>query len=113
MLRRPMPMLLQTAPSLAADYGTTLLESALVLAVTAGVAYLAMRTWGARFLLGVRPSALRVEQSFRLDAHSGLVIVEIEGRRLLLATHASAAPRLLLELGKETAAEAPDGGSAP
>jgi len=94
----------QAAGSLAGDYTSSLLQAVVVLALTAALAYLSLRFGAARGLLGgllggSRGKQLQIEESVRLDARNQLVIVQVEGRRLLLATHAQEAARLLLELG--------------
>lgn len=102
-----MSTLLQAGASLLSDYTASLLQAVVVLALTAALAYLSLRFGAARGLLGPRGGkGLQVESSVRLDARSQLLIVRVEGRRLLLATHAQGAARLLLELGP-VGAEAP------
>ena len=93
-----MNLLLQAA-SVLADYTSSLLSAVLVLVATGGLAYVSLRFGAARGLLGVgRGKLMQIEDRVRLDARSQLVIVQIEGRRLLLSTHTHDAARLLLEL---------------
>lgn len=88
------------ASALATDYALSLLQAVVVLGLTAALAYLTLRFGAARGLLGsARGKLIQVEESVRVDSKSGLLIVRVEGRRLLLATHSHAAPQLLLELG--------------
>jgi flagellar biogenesis protein FliO len=86
------------------DYGTSLLSAVLALAITAGLSYLLVRflptsRWLGRF--AGRARLLEIEDMLRLDAKSTLVIVRVEGRRLLLASHGSAAPTLITELAPQ------------
>jgi len=92
------------ATSLATDYALSLLQAVVVLGLTAALAYLTLRFGAARGLLGsTRGKLIQVEESVRLDPKSSLVIVRIEGRRLLVSTHAQGAPRLVLELAPSAA----------
>lgn len=94
--------LLQAASALS-DYGSSLLSAVIVLAGTAALAYVSLRFGAARGLLGVgRSQRMQIEDRLRLDARSQLVIVQVEGKRVLLATHAHEAARLVLELGPTT-----------
>ena len=93
-----MSTLLQAASALT-DYTSSLLSAVIVLAATAGLAYVSLRFGAARGLLGAaRGKSMQIEERVRLDARSQLVIVQIEGRRLLLSTHTHDAARLVLEL---------------
>jgi flagellar biogenesis protein FliO len=107
----------QAGGALASDYATSLLQVLVVLALTAGLAYATLRFGAARGLLpGARGKLLTVEESVRIDPKTSLVIVRVEGRRLLLATHAQGAARLLIELASSTpqpAAEQPRSRLAP
>src|SRR5262245_48228319 len=83
------------------DYGTSLLSALLALAITVGLSYLLLRTLPAQRWLGRfagRARLLEIEDMLRIDAKSTLLIVRVEGRRLLLASHGSAAPTLITEL---------------
>jgi flagellar biogenesis protein FliO len=104
----------QAAGALASDYATSLLQVLLVLAVTAALAYGSLRFGAARGLFpSARGKLLQVEESVRIDAKSSLVIVRVEGRRLLLATHAQGAPQLLVELGASAPEPASQAGREP
>jgi hypothetical protein len=73
-------------------------QALVALLVISGLAVLCLR-WLARQGLGrARGKSLLVEERIALDAHSALLVVRVENRRLLLATHRSAAARLLAEL---------------
>jgi flagellar biogenesis protein FliO len=83
------------------DYGTSLLSALIALALTAGLSYLLVRflpsaTWLGRF--AGRARLMEIEDMLRIDAKSTLLIVRVEGRRLLLASHGGAAPTLISEL---------------
>lgn len=109
-----MSPLLQATASLASDYSASLLQAVVVLAITAGLAYLSLRFGAARGLLGAsRSKRLQIEDSLRLDARSRLVIVQVEGRRLLLATHTQGAARLVLELAPSGAETSPGARAEP
>jgi flagellar biogenesis protein FliO len=95
------------------DYGMSLLSALLALAITAGLSYLLVRfvpstRWLGRF--AGRARLLEIEDMLRIDPKSTLLIVRVEGRRLLLASHSGAAPRLITELA---AAPKPDDGATP
>lgn len=84
------------------DYGTSLLSALLALAITAGLSYLLVRflpsaRWLGRF--AGRARLMEIEDMLRIDAKSTLLIVRVENRRLLLASHSGAAPSLIGELG--------------
>jgi flagellar biogenesis protein FliO len=86
------------------EYGTSLLSALLALAITAGLSYLLVRfrplsPWLGRF--AGRTRLMEIEDMLRIDAKSTLLIVRVEGRRLLLASHSGAAPTLISELGPE------------
>jgi flagellar biogenesis protein FliO len=88
------------------DYGTSLLSALLALAIIAGVSYLLVRflprqSWFGRF--AGRARLLEIEDMLRIDAKSTLMIVRVEGRRLLLASHSGAAPTLITELAAQAA----------
>src|ERR1043166_1592753 len=87
------------------DYGTSLLSALIALALTAGLSYLLVRFlpssrapghWLGRF--AGRARLMEIEDMLRIDAKSTLLIVRVEGRRLLLASHGAAAPTLISEL---------------
>ena len=88
------------------DYGTSLLSALLALAITAGLSYLLVRflplslfgstRWLGRF--AGRARRMEIEEMLRLDAKSTLLIVRVENRRLLLASHSGGAPALISEL---------------
>src|SRR5690349_6800430 len=100
-----MSLLLQAASALS-DYTSSLVQGLVVLAATAALAYVSLRFGAARGLLGAGSGKLiQIEDRVRLDARSQLVLVQVEGRRLLLALHTQDAARLVLELnpGSKTA----------
>jgi flagellar biogenesis protein FliO len=67
--------------------------------ITAALAYLSLRFGAARGLWsGARGKQLQIEERVHLDAKNQLLIVRVEGRRLLLATHAQGAAQLVVEL---------------
>lgn len=76
----------------------SLLQVLLALALISALAYGVLRVLARRGFgkLGVGP--VQVEQRLFLDAQSGLLVVRVEGRRLLLATHRGAPARLITEL---------------
>jgi flagellar biogenesis protein FliO len=86
------------APALGSElYG--LLQAALALVVVALLAvvclrWLARRGWGRN-----RGTLVEVEERVALDARNSLMVVRVEGRRLLLATHHAGPARLVTELG--------------
>lgn len=92
-----MGCLLDAGP-LASDYLSGLLQAVLALALVGVAAYGALRLLPRGALLGRRGKALVVEESLRVDARSSLLIVQVEGRRLLVATHSTAGATLLAEL---------------
>lgn len=94
----PLTSLLTASESLGEAYATGLLEAVVALLLVAGLAYLSLRFAGGRGLFGGRNKQLAIEESLRLDGKSALLVVRVEGRRLLLATHPHAAPTLLTEL---------------
>ena len=89
------------ADTLAGGYVAGLLQALLALAVVAGLAYLGLRFAPRGGLFSRRGKLLGVEETLRLDARSCLLIVQVEGRRLLVATHSQAGATLLTELGPE------------
>lgn len=106
MLRpRSMGIFLQTGAPPASDYASTLLSAIVSLAIIAGLAYAALRFGPARLWKRGRSKSLCVEDNVALDARSSLVIVRVEGRRLLLATHAQETARLITELAPAAPAE--------
>lgn len=89
-------------------YGASLLSALLALGITAGLSYLLLRFLPARRWLGRfsgRGQALEVEEILRVDEKSSLLIVRVEGRRLLLATHRAASTTLVAELQPRGAEE--------
>lgn len=83
------------------DYGSSLFSALLALAVTAGLSILLVRFFPSSRWLGRfagRARLMEIEDMLRIDAKSTLVIVRVEGRRLLLASHSGAAPALIGEL---------------
>jgi flagellar biogenesis protein FliO len=108
-----MGQLLDESATLSGDYLAGLSSAALALLAVAGVAFAVLRFAALRGALGPRGKLLGVEESLRLDPRNQLVIVRVEGRRLLIATHSDATARLLAELspGSPGALEtaAPDG----
>ena len=94
-----MSLLQHATASVASDYTASVVQALVVLALTAALAYLSIRFGAARGLLpGARGKQLQIEERVRLDAKNQLLIVRVEGKRLLLATHAQGAAQLLLEL---------------
>lgn len=91
------------ADSLASGYVAGLLQALLALAAVAALAYLALRFLPRAGLFARRGTRLGVEEGLRLDAKSSLLIVQVEGRRLLVATHSQAGTTLLTELGAQPA----------
>lgn len=89
------------ASTLLGDYVRGLLEAMLALAVVAGLAYAALRFLPRGKLFARSSKRLAVEESLRLDSKSSLLIVQVEGRRLLVATHNQAAATLLTELSPD------------
>jgi flagellar biogenesis protein FliO len=86
------------------DYGMSLLSALLALLITAGLSYLLVRfspssRWFGRF--AGRARLLEIEDMLRIDPKSTLLIVRVEGRRLLLASHSGAAPTLITELAPQ------------
>jgi flagellar biogenesis protein FliO len=80
------------------DYLSGLLQALAALGAVAACAWLALRFGALRGALGPRSQRLSVEDRLRLDARSQLLIVRVEQRRLLIATHTDGAARLLAEL---------------
>ncbi len=76
----------------------SLLQVLFALVLVSAVAYGVLRALARRGFgkLGVGP--VQVEQRLFLDAQSALLVVSVEGRRLLLATHRGAPARLISEL---------------
>jgi flagellar biogenesis protein FliO len=98
-----MGSLLSASASLG-DYLSGQLQALAALGVVAAFAFLVLRFGALRAALGPRGQRLSVEDRLRLDARSQLLIVRVERRRLLIATHTEGAARLLAEL-EEPAAE--------
>lgn len=103
-----MGSLLATDGSAAEAVSMTSALSGLLQVVVALVVVSVLAFWMLRILAkrGFGPLAqgfAHVEGRASLDGHNGLLIVRVEGRRLLLSTHPRTPARLLLEL-----AEAPD-----
>jgi flagellar biogenesis protein FliO len=85
------------------DYLSGLLQALAALGVVAAFAFLVLRFGALRGALGPRGQRLSIEDRLRLDARSQLLIVRVEQRRLLIATHTEGAARLLAELGEPVA----------
>jgi flagellar biogenesis protein FliO len=77
---------------------SSLLQSLLALAIVGLLAWVCLRFLAARGFGKMGNGQLQVEARMMLDARSGLLVLRVEGRRLLLATHADAPARLLVEL---------------
>ena len=93
-------------PHMETDYVTSLLSALLALTLIGGVSYLLVRFWPAQRWLGRfagRARQLEVEDVLRIDPKSSLLIVRVEGRRLLVATHSAASTTLLTELATDGA----------
>jgi flagellar biogenesis protein FliO len=97
-----MGSLLSASASLG-DYLSGLLQALAALGVVAAFAFLVLRFGALRAALGPRGQRLNVEDRLRLDARNQLLIVRVEQRRLLIATHSEGAARLLAELGEPAA----------
>lgn len=100
-----MGSLLSASASLG-DYLSGLLQALAALGVVAAFAFLVLRFGALRAALGPRGQRLSVEDRLRLDARSQLLIVRVEQRRLLIATHTEGAARLLAELDEAAAEQA-------
>jgi len=85
-----------------------LLQVLLALVLVSGLAYVVLRALAKRGF-GRLPAhgPLEVEHQLPLDRQSGLLVVRVEGRRLLLSTHRDAPPRLLTELEPSSSAAGP------
>jgi flagellar protein FliO/FliZ len=90
-------------PSAAGTLGGTLFALALVLGLIFGLAWLARRMPG---LAGTRGNGLRIVASTALGARERLLVVEVGGQQLLLAT-GTAGTRLLHTLETPLPVEAP------
>jgi flagellar protein FliO/FliZ len=90
---------LLSASAALGEYLSGLLQALAALAAVAACAWLALRFGALRGALGARSQRLSVEDRLRLDARSQLLIVRVEQRRLLIATHTDKAACLLAELG--------------
>jgi flagellar biogenesis protein FliO len=75
-----------------------LVQVLLALAAVSALAYGVLRALARRGFGGQGSGSLRIEQRIFLDAQSALLVVQVEGRRLLLATHRGAPARLITEL---------------
>jgi flagellar biogenesis protein FliO len=75
-----------------------LLQALSALALLSAGAYVVLRAAAQRGWGAAAKGALQIEQRIALDQHSALVVLQVEGRRLLLAVHRHAAARLLIEL---------------
>ncbi|MFT3923588.1 MAG: flagellar biosynthetic protein FliO [Myxococcales bacterium] len=105
MLRPQMGLLLEASQptSPVATHGAelaSLLQVVVALLVVSALAYGVLRVL-ARRGFGRLPSqgSLRVEQRLNLDSQGDLLVVRVEGRRLLLAAQRGAPARLIAELG--------------
>jgi flagellar biogenesis protein FliO len=102
-----MSLLQHATASVASDYTASVVQALVVLALTAALAYLSLRFGAARGLLpGSKGKQLEIEERMRLDAKNQLLIVRVEGKRLLVATHAQGAAQLLLELPADSCSRA-------
>jgi flagellar biogenesis protein FliO len=114
MLRAPMACLLhadnpaQETARLALDW-SGLLQAALALSLVSLIAYLVLRALAKRGFGGFAQGPVQIEQRLFLDVHGGLLVIRVQGRRLLLATHRNAPARLITELD----ARAQDGEKLP
>lgn len=100
MLRSSMGSLLDAtshAPTAGSEI-LTLLQALCALAIVSGLAYVSLRWLAQRGVGRGQGRLLQVEERVALDPHSSLLVVRVEGRRLLLAAHRDEAPRLLVEL---------------
>jgi flagellar biogenesis protein FliO len=86
--------------SLAGDYASGLLQAITALGVVAAFTFLVLRFTALRGALGQRGKLLNIEESLRLDPRNSLLIVRVEQRRLLIATHTDGSARLLAELSR-------------
>ncbi len=84
-----------------------LLQAVVALVVIAALSYWALRLLQKRGFGPLKAGFAQVEGRAALDGQSGLLIVRVEGRRLLLATHPQAPARLLLELDAAPEASRP------
>jgi flagellar biogenesis protein FliO len=107
-----MGSLLSASTSLG-DYLSGLLQALAALGVVAAFAFLVLRFGALRSALGPRGQRLSIEDRLRLDARSQLLIVRVEQRRLLIATHTEGPARLLAELGEPGEPVAEPGGAWP
>ncbi len=103
MLRAHMGLLLEaTQPVLeGTSVGRELAGLAQVLvalALVIALAYAVLRLLARRGFGTLGPGPIQVEQRVFLDTHNALLVVQVEGRRLLLASHRGAPARLITEL---------------
>jgi flagellar biogenesis protein FliO len=103
---------LLSASAVLGDYLSGLLQALATLGAVAACAWLALRSGALRGALGPRSQRLDIEDRLRLDARSQLLIVRVEQRRLLIATHTDSAARLLAELGTGSELAQPSHGRA-
>lgn len=96
-----MGTLLYESASLTGDYVSGLLQAAAAVALVAAAAFLVLRFSSLRSALTQRDKLVSVEERLRLDPRNSLLIVRVEQRRLLIATHADGAAQLLAELPAE------------
>ncbi len=90
------------------SYGIALLQAVIALVLVSGLAFVTLR-WAKQRGLGLaRGKLLKVEERVPLDLRNALVVVQVDGRRLLLATSETGPARLIAEL--EARAPAPEPG---
>jgi flagellar biogenesis protein FliO len=99
-----MPVRLDASSAPPSHYGLALLEAFCVLALVGGIAFFALRFLQRRGLLALPSRRLELEARLPIDLKNSLVIVQVEGRRLLLALADGSPARLVAEL--EAAREA-------
>lgn len=102
--------------SLATDHSTSeaistasalggLLQGVLAVVVVTALIFWALRLLAKRGMGPFAPGFAQIEQRSSLGGTQALLIVRVEGRRLLLATHPGSPARLLLELSGTTQGE--------
>lgn len=84
------------APS--SHYGLALLEAFCVLAVVGALAWFSLRFLQRRGLFALPAHKLELEARLPIDLKNSLVIVQVEGRRLLLSLADGSPARLVAEL---------------
>jgi flagellar biogenesis protein FliO len=100
-----------TSPAEASSVGgeaLALLQVVMALALVSALAVLILRALARRgFGRSASEAGMQIEQRLALDPQQALLIVRVEGRRLLLASHRTAPARLLVELGPKADHGAP------